>query len=443
MGGANAARIRIDGRATMIQSSPGMSQKSGSEGEASVHFLHQVARLLLEYSARAEVLTRQIDRLAKHLGVEVMTRVGYRDVTLIVADGRSFHAQVREHRLNVFVNAETSRVIDAICEDRVGLDEATRRLGAAERALPQFGSALLAVIFGLGASALAWLLRAEWAAIAVSGVSAGVGLMARRIIARRHLVLFAQPFTAALIGALLGGMVIRLGWTQTPGFCLLVPALMLVPGAHLINSVNDMLENHILTGLGRLGLAVGILIAAGLGVLLGKSLMLGMMSAAATPSDAVPLTLLLDVTLAGVAAFGFGAVYNSPWRVLWISIVCGMVGHGLRYVCLGQGVGQEISTLLACLAIGVIAGIAADRWRLPFAALAFAGAVPMMPGVFIYEGLAGTVTMSVMGKAVDPSVSAATLALFIKAAFVIGAMALGLLGGSRLAGLAAGTARRP
>ena len=255
-------------------------------------------------------------------------------------------------------------------------------------------------------------------------------------------MLYAQPFTAALIGALLGGLVIRLGWTETPGFCLLVPALMLVPGPHLINSVYDLLENHMLTGLGRLGLAVGILVAAGLGVLLGKRMILGMMPAAATPSETVPLTLLLDVSLAGLAACGFSAFYNAPWRVMWISIVCGMVGHGIRYVCLEQGMGHEISTLLACLAIGAISGIAADRRHLPFAALAFAAAVPMMPGVFIYEGLAGTVTMSVMGKAVDPAVSAVTLALFIKAAFVIGSMAIGLLGGSRLAGLVSGSARR-
>jgi hypothetical protein len=40
------------------------------------------------------------------------------------------------------------------------------------------------------------------------------------------------------------------------------------------------------------------------------------------------------------------------------------------------------------------------------------------------------------------AVAASTLALFVKAAFVIGAMAIGLLGGSRLAGLAASIARR-
>jgi uncharacterized membrane protein YjjP (DUF1212 family) len=427
---------------TMTQSPPEVLRRGGSNSEASLRFLHLVARVLLEYSAGAEGLSRRIDRLAKHLGVEVTTLVGYRDVTLVAADGRSFHARVPEHRLNVAVNLETLGVIEAVSADRIGLDEATRRLEAAERALPQFGRLLLAVLFGVAASALAWVLRADWGAIAVSGVSAGVGLIARRALARRHVLLFAQPFTAALIGALLGGLVIRLGWTQTPGLCLIVPALMLVPGAHLLNSVNDMLDNHMPTGLGRLGLSAGILIAAGLGVLLGKWLILGMMPAAATPSATVPLTLLLDVALAGLAACGFGAAFNAPWRVLWISIVGGMVGHGLRFVCLGEGVGLGISTLLACLAIGLISGIAADRRGLPFGALAFASAVPMMPGAFIYEGLAGAVTMSAMGKAVDPAVAAATLALFVKAAFVIGAMAIGLLGGSRLAGLASGKARR-
>ena len=66
---------------------------------------------------------------------------------------------------------------------------------------------------------------------------------------------------AGLIGAALGGLAIRHGWTETPGICMVVPALMLVPGPHLINGVYDVLENHVLPGVCRLGLATGILIA--------------------------------------------------------------------------------------------------------------------------------------------------------------------------------------
>ena len=165
--------------------------------------------------------------------------------------------------------------------------------------------------------------------------------------------------------------------------------------------MHDMLDNHMQTGLCRLGLAMGILIATALGVVLGGWLTLGPATLSTSPSEAIRLTLPLDMVLAGVAACGFGAFYNAPWRVLWVSILCGVVGHGLRYLCL-EHLSVEISTLFGCLAIGVIASAAADRMHLPFSAIAFAGAVPMMPGVFIYQSLAGAMRLSAAGTAADP-----------------------------------------
>jgi uncharacterized membrane protein YjjB (DUF3815 family) len=147
------------------------------------------------------------------------------------------------------------------------------------------------------------------------------------------------------------------------------------------------------------------------------------------------LTLALDMALAGVAACGFGAFYNAPWRVLWVSVLCGMAGHGLRYLSLDH-LSMEISTLLACLAIGLIANVAANRMHLPFSAVAFAGAVPMMPGVFIYQSIAGAMRLSAAGTAADPALAAATLALSSKSVFVVAAMAIGLVAGARLADLA-------
>ena len=139
--------------------------------------------------------------------------------------------------------------------------------------------------------------------------------------------------------------------------------------------------------------------------------------------------------LAGVAACGFGAFYNAPWRVLWVSIACGMLGHGIRFVALDH-MGVALSTLVACLAIGVAANLAADRLRLPFSALAFAGAVPMMPGVFIFQSIAGVIRLSAAGTTADPALAAATLALSGKSVLVVGAMAIGLLAGARIVHLA-------
>ena len=403
--------------------------------EAALRFLHVSARLLLEYNVGSSSLERSIERVARHVGVNVQTIVGYREVTLVIADGRDLHARAPELRINVAVSAGALHVIDELCVDRIGLGEATTSLETLERLAPRHGRWVVAVLFGLAASAIAWLLRADEGAIAVSGVSSALGLIARQELARRSVILFTQPFAAGLIGAALGGLAIRLGWTETPGICLIVPALMLVPGPHLINSANDMLENHIQTGVCRLGLAMGILIATALGVALGGWLTLGPVTLSVSPSEAVSLTLPLDVALAGVAACGFSAFYNAPWRVLWVSILCGMVGHGLRYMCLDH-LSVEISTLFACLAIGLIANASADRLRLPFSAVAFAGAVPMMPGVFMYQSIAGAMRLSAAGTAADPALAAATLALSFKSVFVVGAMAIGLLLGARLANLA-------
>jgi uncharacterized membrane protein YjjP (DUF1212 family) len=403
--------------------------------EAALRFLQLSARLLLEYNVNSNVLERSLQRIALHLGVEVQPIAGYREVTLAMADGRDYRARVHELRINVAVSAGALRVIDGLCEDRIGLDEATKRLETLERLAPRHERWLVAILFGLAASAIAWLLRADWGAIGVSGVSSAAGLIARQDLARRSPIFFAQPFVAGLVGAAFGGVAARLGWTATPGLCLIVPALMLVPGPHLINSAHDMLGNYMQTGLCRLQLAIGILIATALGVVLGGWLTLGPATLSTSPSEAIQLTLLLDVALAGVAACGFGAFYNAPWRVLWVSILCGMVGHGLRYLCL-EHLSVEISTLFACLAIGLIANVAADRLQLPFSAVAYAGAVPMMPGVFIYQSIAGTMRLSAAGTSADPALAAATLALACKSMFVVGAMTIGLLVGAGLANLA-------
>ena len=60
----------------------------------------------------------------------------------------------------------------------------------------------------------------------------------------------------------------------------------------------------------------------------------------------------------------------------------------------------------------------------------------MMPGVFIYQSIVGAMRLAGAGAAADPAVAAGTMALIFKAMFVVGAMAIGLLLGSRVASAA-------
>jgi uncharacterized membrane protein YjjP (DUF1212 family) len=415
------------------------SESAAVRTDAALRFLRLSARLLLEYDVRTELLKRSLERVAAHLDVDLRVVVAYREVTLIVADGRSFHVPVPGLRLNAAITVEVLRVIDELCTGRLALDDAMRRLEMVERTAPRYGGWAVAAIFGMAAAALAWLSGADRGAMAAAGVASGLGVIARRELARRDAALLTQPFAAGLIGAALGGIVIRLGWTDTAGPCVIVPALMLVPGPHLINSVYDMLENHMETGICRLALAMNVLVAAALGVVVGVWLTLGLVAGAASSSDAAPLSLLLDITLAGLAACGFAVFYNAPWRVLWVSILCGMAGHGVRYLCLAGGLGVEMATLFGCVPVGIIGNVAARYLRLPFSSVAFAGAVPMMPGVAIYQSIVGAIRLSVAGTAADSLLASTTVALSFRAVFVVGSLAVGLLIGAATARLAFGT----
>ncbi|MDP5239888.1 threonine/serine exporter family protein [Uliginosibacterium sp. 31-16] len=414
---------------TYISSSPEAASKLSHESDE-LRFIQRVARLLLQYNMRTSSLRERLEEIGQALWLPLQVQVGYRTVTVYTPDGLHVHAQAPEFRINIAVSAEVNRTIDKVCAGKMLLPEAIKLLDEVEQTAGRHSRWTLSLMFGLAAGALAWLLAADWAGMAVIALSSALGMLARQEMHRYHPVLFAMPFVAALIGSLLGGIVILLGWTQTPGICLIVPALMLVPGPHLINGLYDMLENNMQTGIPRLGLSAGILVAAAMGIFLGGWLTLGMTTVPPSTVAAQPIPLWLDIVLAGVASCGFGAFYNAPWRVLWTSIACGMVGHGIRYLCLANGMQLEIATLFACVAIGFMAIRWVSSMRIPFAAVAFAGAVPMMPGVLMFRSIGGAMDIAFAGPSASLTLVAGTLANMFKAAFVVGSMGMGLLAGA-------------
>ncbi len=396
-----------------------------------LRFIQRVARLLLQYNLRTASLRERIEEIGLALWLPLQVHIGYRTVTVFAPDGVTVHAQAPEFRINVAVSAQVNLTIDKVCAGKLSLPEAIRILDEVEKTAGRHDRWTLSVMFGLAAGALAWLLSADWGGMAVIALSSALGMLVRQEMHKHHPVLFALPFVAALIGSLMGGAVIQLGWTETPGICLIVPALMLVPGPHLINGLYDMIENNMQTGIPRLGLAAGILVAAAMGIFLGGWITLGMTTVPIYKGIVLaPIPLWQDVLLAGVAACGFGAFYNAPWRVLWTSILCGMVGHGVRFLCLKQGMQIEIATLFACLAIGFMAIRWVSSMRIPFAAVAFAGAVPMMPGVLMFQTIGGAMEISFAGANAPVALVSTTLASGFKAAFVVGGMGMGLLAGA-------------
>jgi uncharacterized membrane protein YjjP (DUF1212 family) len=277
------------------------------------------------------------------------------------------------------------------------------------------GAVALSVIFGV------------LHAVAVVGiaVSAGAGGYLRRWLGRKSHNPLLQPFAAALLAGVVGSLVLYV-WPNDPQRLIAVcPCMVLVPGPHILNGTLDLARTHIALGAARIGYALLIVLLICAGLLLGLSLG-GVTLPVAGPS--VPVPLVFDVLAAGVAVAAYGTFFSMPARMLPLPILVGMVAHGARWAAIAiMGVNVEVAALLACLIVGVVVTPLADRMRLPFAAVAFASVVALIPGVYVFRMAEGFLRLAVSGAATPPEVISGTLADGVSAFLITLCMAFGLI----------------
>jgi uncharacterized membrane protein YjjP (DUF1212 family) len=394
--------------------------------------LLQAGRLLLEYNESTAAIHRALTLTAKALTDQTChVAVSYGGLTVSLAREGPALESVSEFRYNTAAQARVHEILAQVRLGKLGTEAALTCLDRVEAETPRYSRWLATLVLGAAAASLAGLLGADLAAAAVAGLATGLGLLARQELGRRHFNLLALPLTAALIGAILGGLVLRLGWTRTPELVLAVPALMVVPGPHLINGLLDLIDNYLPMSLARLGLATGILLASAAGIVLGVELTLPDRISTDQAADPDHLNLVSDVVLAGVATCGFAVFYNTAWRHLWMAILGGMTGHGLRFLALEAGCQLEVATFLGGLAVGVISAWFARSRNLPVAVIAFAGAVTMIPGLSLYRALVGALQLARLAGAADTGTMDGTLGNALQASLVVGALALGLILGTR------------
>jgi uncharacterized membrane protein YjjP (DUF1212 family) len=386
---------------------------------------------LLEYNESTSEIHRALALTAPRLSDGACKiEVSYGRLEISLGDDGHERALVRELRFNTAVQARVHEILGNVRRGEVELEEALCQLKRVEAGTPRHARWLVALLLGAAAASLARLLGADGGAAAATAIAAGVGLLARQELGRRRFSILAQPFVAGVIGALIGGGAIRAGWTSTPGLALIVPALVLVPGPHIINGLLDVVDNYIPMAVARLTLAASILLVTALGVTLGMELILSEIPRGET-RVAAELSLVSDMTLAGIVTCGFAVAYNTAWRHLAMAAVGGMFGHGLRFLVLQWGLSQAAATFLGALCVGVVSACMAWRTTTPVAVIAFAGAVTMMPGLQMYRALGGALRLAQMADPGDVQAMAETVGYGLQACVASGALALGLVVGVR------------
>jgi len=173
--------------------------------------------------------------------------------------------QIPAYKINFYIVSEISRLSWIALEERWNCHQIQGQINQIKNK-KQYPFWLTAIFVSLAGASFAKLFGGDYQSMIIAFAATFTGMFVLYFAIKNHLNPYLRTYLASLSASIIASLGILFEWGDKPHIALATSILFLVPGVPLINSFNDLYNNHILNGSVRFisGLMTVLFIGLGL-----------------------------------------------------------------------------------------------------------------------------------------------------------------------------------
>lgn len=384
--------------------------------------LLRTGQILMESSADTSRIKRNMDRVAAFLGLPEQNLHIFIDYYMLQVnlsdEEHSFSKMQRcdKYGINMEAIQEISKLSWRAVREDYSLDRYSEELESIANKKRNYSDWFVAVGAGFACGGFCIQFGCDWPAFFYAAIAAILGNRFRMYLNHLGSNIYLNIAIAALFSTLIAWATRFIStpevmafipqclhpifYSSTPWHPMLACALFIVPGVPLINSVSDLLDNKIETGLVRATNTLLMILSMSFGIALAIKCC-GIDNFVKDLSTIPHHTFGEFALAAAISAMGFATIFNVPKRLMaWIAVggiiaVCSrnFVNLGPSNGNIGLDMGIVFGTFVGSALISIINIKMTHVLHTPHQIISIPAVIPMVPGVMMYRALYGFIDM--------------------------------------------------
>ncbi|MFN8450938.1 MAG: threonine/serine exporter family protein [Anaerolineae bacterium] len=227
-------------------------------------------QMLLQNGADAERVEETVQSIGTELGAEgVDALVSPNALIVTTSSGAEFRTKVRRiisMGVNMTVVEQISHLNHRVAEGKMDRFVVRSELTRISDMPHEFNRWQIVITVGLACAAFSRLFGGDLPVIVITFLAAAIAMYVRQLLTRHNFNALLIVIATAFVSGLIASSASILHLSDHAQTALVASVLLLVPGVHLINSIQDIIKGHIVIGLvrGFTGLVISLCIALGL-----------------------------------------------------------------------------------------------------------------------------------------------------------------------------------